>query len=469
MTGEGKKNMGGLATRRRRRVRALIGVLVVLALAGAAVFAVVQRPWDADASRGELTTAPEPAPVRPAPLVAPVPDSAPMPTPAALAAALAPVVGNPDLGAFTGSVSDAVTGTTLWSNDPTKPMTPASTTKVLTAAAALLALPSGHRVETRVVRGATPNELVLIGGGDVTLTAQPLGAPNIFPGSAHVADLVDQIKKSGAPVDTILVDNSAFTGPPLAKGWMPEDIAGGFITPMEPLMLDAGRIVPLEDESPRTTTPALDAGRALAKGLGLDPAKVATGSVPPGAAPVAAVQSAPLRERLGQMMTLSDNILAEAVGREIAIQRQMDPSFTGASTAVMTTLREAGFDLGGVTLNDLSGMSTDNRVPAGVLDAILNAAAGQKQPKLRPMLDYLPVAGSTGTLADRYSTGNRSAAGWVRAKTGTLSVASALAGYVVDDSGRILTFALMSNDRPPNASRPALDAIASTLRSCGCQ
>ncbi|KAA0025025.1 D-alanyl-D-alanine carboxypeptidase/D-alanyl-D-alanine endopeptidase [Antrihabitans cavernicola] len=461
--------MGGLATRRRRKIQALLGGLVVLVLLAAAAFVVVQRPWDADASRGELTTAAEPPPVVAAPLVAPVPASAPVPTPAALAAALAPVVGNPNLGSFAGSVSDAASGTQLWSADPTKPMTPASTTKVLTSAAALLALPSDHRVETRVVRGATPNELVLVGGGDVTLTAQPLGSPNIFPGSAHIADLVDQIKKSGAPVDTIVVDTRAFTGPELAPGWLPEDIGNGFITPMQPLMLDAGRIKPLEDESPRTPTPALDTGRALATALGLDPAKVALGSAPPGAAPVASVQSAPLRDRLRQMMVLSDNILAEAVGREIAIGEGVDPSFTGAASAVMDTLRKAGFDLGGVTLHDVSGMSTDNRVPAGVLDSILNAAAGDKQPKLRRMLDYLPVAGATGTLADRYASGNRSAAGWVRAKTGTLSVASALVGYVVDDSGRILTFALMSNDRPPDASRPALDAIASTLRSCGCQ
>ncbi|MGB2718899.1 MAG: D-alanyl-D-alanine carboxypeptidase, partial [Rhodococcus sp. (in: high G+C Gram-positive bacteria)] len=100
---------------------------------------------------------------------------------------------------------------------------------------------------------------------------------------------------------------------------------------------------------------------------------------------------------------------------------------------------------------------------------VLTSAAGTEQPSLRPMLDYLPVAGATGTLTDRYASGNRTGAGWVRAKTGTLSAASALAGYVVDVDGRILTFALMSNDRPPDVSRPALDAVASTLRLCGCQ
>ncbi|NLE79963.1 MAG: D-alanyl-D-alanine carboxypeptidase, partial [Rhodococcus sp.] len=46
--------------------------------------------------------------------------------------------------------------------------------------------------------------------------------------------------------------------------------------------------------------------------------------------------------------------------------------------------------------------------------------------------------------------------------------ASSLAGYVVDQSGRVLTFTFMSNGRPPGLSRPALDALASSLRTCGC-
>ncbi len=99
----------------------------------------------------------------------------------------------------------------------------------------------------------------------------------------------------------------------------------------------------------------------------------------------------------------------------------------------------------------------------------MTAAAGDGDPKLRPLLDYLPVAGGTGSLSDRYASGNRTGAGWVRAKTGTLSTASALSGFVVDQNGRVLTFALMSNDRPPEVSRPALDAIAGALRNCGCQ
>ncbi|MBJ8345992.1 D-alanyl-D-alanine carboxypeptidase/D-alanyl-D-alanine-endopeptidase [Antrihabitans sp. YC2-6] len=460
--------MGGLAARRQRKVRITLIVLVVVALAAASVLWLAQRPWEADASGAKVTTVAEPPPVTPAPNVVAVPDNGPIPSGAAIGAALGPGLANPDLGQFTGSVSDALTGTVLWSAAEERPMTPASTTKLLTAAAAMLALPMGHRVPTTVVAGQSPNELVLVGGGDVTLTAQPVGEPSFYPGSPRIDDLVEQIQRSGVKADTIIVDTGAFTGPGLAQGWSPGDIAGGYIAPIEPVMLDGGRLNPLQDESPRTATPALDVGRVLASRLGIDPANVRIGNAQSGAAPIAGVQSAPLRDRLGQMIGRSDNVLAEAIGREVAIKANADPSFAGAVSAVSDALRANDFDLAGVLLHDLSGLSVDNRVPARVLDSILLAAAGETQPALRPMLDYLPVAGGTGTLEDRYADGDRAGAGWVRAKTGTLADTSALAGYVVDVSGRVLTFAFMSHGRPPEASRPALDALAATLRSCGC-
>jgi serine-type D-Ala-D-Ala carboxypeptidase/endopeptidase (penicillin-binding protein 4) len=469
LPGQGKKNIGGLAERRRRHTRTLLVTLAVLAVAAAAIFAIAQQPWAGDLSKQKLTTNAAPSPVLPTPTVVPVPDTAPVPTPAALAAALGPAIGNPDLGAFTGSVTDADSATVLWSAGPEKPMTPASTTKILTTAAAMLALPLDHRVTTKVVAGQNPNELVLVGGGDPTLTAQPIGQPSMYEGSARLDDLVEQIKRSGVQADAILVDTDIYSGPPLARGWFPADIGGGYIAPIEAVMIDGGRLKPLEDESPRTATPALDAGRLLASELGIDTSRVRLGSAQSGASPIASVQSAPLRDRLGQMMAHSDNVLAEAIGREIAIEEGKDASFSGAVTAVTDTLHDADFDLAGLELYDLSGLSVDDRIPARLLDGVMSAAAGPKHEELRPMLDYLPVAGATGTLQDRYATGDRVGAGWIRAKTGTLSQASALVGFVLDASGRVLTFALMSGGRPPEASRPALDAIASTLRSCGCQ
>lgn len=468
-------------------------VATVVAVVVATVALVTVRPWTEEFRHGGLTIAAPPAPVKPFPQLNPASASAPEPSRQGLADALAHVATSPDLGNFAGSISDPDTRATLWSADPDKPMIPASTLKVMTTAAALLVLPPDHRLTTRVVAGSAPGEVVLVGAGDPTLTAQADGK-GYYPDGPKLSDLVAQIRAAGHPVDTVVVDTSLYSGPTSPAGWDPADIAGGSWAPIEPVMIDGGRLDPLVEYSPRSATPALDAGRRLALELGADPAKVRLGKAAPGAAELAHVESAQLRDRLRDMMIHSDDVLAETIGREIAAATGGEQSFAGAASATLTALKAAGFDTAGVTQIDNSGLSTDDRVPARLLDRIIAESAASAQPggadsggtaapsvidtgdsaavasPLAPLLDYLPVAGGTGSLAVRFVDGGpeRSGAGWVRAKTGTLSVSSALAGYVLDRDGRVMTFALMSNDRPPEASRPALDAVATTLRNCGC-
>jgi serine-type D-Ala-D-Ala carboxypeptidase/endopeptidase (penicillin-binding protein 4) len=481
VVGRSRKNIGNLAARRRRTIWIAVSAGVLVAVLAVGAVLVILKPWTEEFRHGGLTVAAPPAPVKPFPQVAAAPPTATAPSSQGLSAALAKVAAAPDLGAFSASVTDADTRTVLWSSDPDKPMVPASTAKVLTTAAALLMLPPDHRVTTRVVAGSDPGELVLVGGGDPTLTAQADGK-GYYPNGPRLADLVTQIKSSGRTFDAVAVDTSAYAGPTAPAGWDPADIAGGSWAPIESVMIDGGRLDPLVEYSPRTPTPALDAGKRLAAELGLDPARVRVDKAPAQAAVVARVQSAPLRDRLRDMMVHSDDVLAEAIAREIATAGGGEPSFAGAAAATNTALGAAGFDTTGLTLLDASGLSTDDRVPPRLLDRILAEAAGPQSgvattsasntsgpaSPLAPMLDYLPVAGATGSLSDRFTTRDHTAAGWVRAKTGTLSVSSALAGYVLDSDGRVLTFALMSNDRPPEASRPALDAIAATLHNCGC-
>ncbi|GGN83525.1 peptidase S13 (D-alanyl-D-alanine carboxypeptidase [Nocardia rhizosphaerihabitans] len=457
-------------------------VVAVLMIAGG--FAVIAKPWSPEFRHGGLTIAEPPRGQAAAAQVTPARSDAPAPTAAGIAAALAPVVGSPDLGAFAGQVTDPTSGTVLWSQDSTKAMIPSSTAKVMLVAAALLTLPDDQRVPTRIVAGA-PGELVLVAGGDPTLTTRADGG--YYTDGARIADLAAQVKASGRQVNAIVVDTSAYTGPTMAAGWDPIDIPEGSITPIEPIMLDGGRFDSSADYSPRTSTPALEAGRALAAELGVDPAAVRVGQAAKNGAELARVESAPLRVRLHDMMIYSDNVLAETIGRELAVATGREASFAGAVAATSAALTSAGFDIAGLQLADNSGLSVDDRVPPRLLDSIIATAAKpsgdaamvpagtQARPEsdpraaaLAPLLDDLPVAGGTGTLAPRFVTQNRAGAGWVRAKTGTLSVASALVGYVLDRDGRVLTFALMSNDRLPEVSRPALDAVAGTLRNCGC-
>ena len=80
----------------------------------------------------------------------------------------------------------------------------------------------------------------------------------------------------------------------------------------------------------------------------------------------------------------------------------------------------------------------------------------------------LPIAGGSGTLSNRFIDDQTAdAAGWLRAKTGSLTAINTLAGIVTDVSGRVLTFSLMSNNAGPTG-RTAIDTLAATLRSCGC-
>ena len=84
----------------------------------------------------------------------PVADTAAIPSAGGLAAALAPVAADPNLGKLGGRITDAMTGKELWQVADDVPLVPASTNKVLTAAAALLTLDRQARLSTRVVAGS---------------------------------------------------------------------------------------------------------------------------------------------------------------------------------------------------------------------------------------------------------------------------------------------------------------------------
>jgi serine-type D-Ala-D-Ala carboxypeptidase/endopeptidase (penicillin-binding protein 4) len=285
-------------------------------------------------------------------------------------------------------------------------------------------------------------------------------------------------------VRRVLVDVSRYTGDALAPGWMPADVAGGYIAPIEPVMLDGGREDPTQENSPRVEKPATAAAAELARRLGADPDTVSIGTAPPGAAVLGDVSSPPIQDLVATALRRSDNVLAEALAREVARATGAPASFSGASPAVLTVLRTHGFDVSGVTLVDGSGLSVDDAVPARVLTELLSAAAApdgsdanradanraheQRTAALRPLLVGLPVAGGSGTLADRYSGSAAGGRGWVRAKTGTLTGVTSLAGTVQDADGRVLVFALLSNGPTPASVRPRLDTLAARLRSCGC-
>ncbi|MGW0517994.1 D-alanyl-D-alanine carboxypeptidase/D-alanyl-D-alanine endopeptidase [Crossiella sp. NPDC003009] len=460
--------------KRGKKLVVLATVLVLLAALG--VGGVLGGPWLAQqlglSGPGGLGTQPPPAPLNPQAALRALPPQAPTPSAQGVAAALDPLAGNAALGELTGSVLDGTTGKVLWERGAGTARTPASTGKLVTAAAALLALDHQTRLSTTVVAGAEPGTVVLVGGGDTTLSGLPANKPTyFFPDAARLDDLVEQVKaKAGGPVNKIIIDVGRFAGPPMAPGWLNVDVAGGHIAPLVPLMLDAARRDPLTSTTPRSDKPAQAAAQELAKRLGGNPA-IEAGSAPQGAKVLAKVDSPPLPRLVAAFLSTSDNILAEAVARELARGTGNEPSFAGASKATLDTLSRNGLDVTGVKMSDASGLSTEDRVSAKFLSSLLAAASGTdaRAAKLRPMLTGLPVAGGTGTLAKRYDKGQAAGGrGWVRAKTGTLDGVNSLAGIVTTNDGRLLVFSFMATGAASDPARDALDTLASALRRCGC-
>jgi serine-type D-Ala-D-Ala carboxypeptidase/endopeptidase (penicillin-binding protein 4) len=454
-------------TKWRRSTHVLIGVAVLILVA--AVVGVAA--YGSNRHREVVALPAQPAAVTAQPAVTALSDTAPEPLPARLAAVLGPFAADPNLGTFGGRVTDAATGEQLWERGSAVPLQPASVNKVLTTAASLLSLDRDAVLTTTVLTDPDqPGLIILKGGGDPTLSAAPPGQDTWYRGAARISDLAKQIRDAGFAATSVQVDLSAFSGPTLAPGWDPLDIKNGDMAPMESVMLDGGRTQPVSVDSWRSDTPGLDAGRALASALNVDPKSVTViRTTPATAKQIAEVHSPPLLERLRQMMNDSDNVMAESIGREVAAQRGLPQSFDGGVQAVLGELKDNDIDTTGAFLRDSSGLSVEDRLTAMTLDEVVNVAVGPKHPRLRPLLDVLPIAGGSGTLSNRYldTDAGRDAAGFLRAKTGSLTGTNSLAGVVTDDSGRVLTFALISNNAGPTG-RTAIDALASALRSCGC-
>ncbi|EHY89244.1 D-alanyl-D-alanine carboxypeptidase, serine-type, PBP4 family [Saccharomonospora azurea NA-128] len=465
---------------RRRRLLVAVSVGVVLLLAAGVTLALppvsnrLGLPW---APNAPLADPPEPRDVRLA--LSGASASGAAPTPQGVAAAIDGLASDSDLGELHGSVVDPATGQVLWERGADTPATPASTTKVLVSAAALLALDHDMRLPTRVVEGAEPGTVVLVGGGDVTLSSLPPGEESIFPGAAHLDDLVAQVKEAtGGAVERVELDLSAYTGPETGAGWAPDDVPSTFMVKVQPAMLDGGRTDPKNKASMGQSDPAGNLAEEFAERLGAEVGGET--KAPENATVLGEVWSAPVDELVRHTLVESDNLLGEVLARQVAAAEDREGSFDGGAAATLDVLRRHGVDVSDVVLHDGSGLSPRNSVPASTLTQVIQLAAadddgGVKQldevtAKLRPLLIGMPVAGGSGTLAPRYDEeASESGRGWVRAKTGTLSGVHTLAGVVLTEDDRVLAFALMSDGKDQNKARAALDRIAAALRGCGCR
>ena len=453
---------------RRRITLAVIGLVLLLVGGGLAVSGLFTGGGGDGSDAVAVPEAELPDLGDAVPVLASLSSDAPAPDPTALSGVITPLLTAPGLGSgVSAEVVDVATGDVLLDLDATDPATPASTAKLLTAAAALTTLDPADTLETTVVAGATPGEVVLVGGGDLTLSRT---APSqTYPGAPTVADLATQVVAAlpaGTAVTRVVVDNSLFSGPLTASGWGAADAPSSYAAPVTAAAVDGARVSP--DSLARSGQPGLDAGAALADALGAPGAAVVLAEAPAGAETLATVRSAPIARLVEQALSLSDNMLAEALARQVALARNLPATFEGAARAVTEALAEAGIDVTGVSLADGSGLSLENKVPAGVLTAVVAGAGDGSLDGASAVLSGLPVAGYDGTLFDRGDADT--APGTVRAKTGTLLGVHALAGTAVTQDGRLLAFAVVADGSTGEAAaESALDAVASALAACGCR
>lgn len=388
------------------------------------------------------------------------------PTGRALTGLLGPLLGDAALGtAHTAAVVDVTSGRALYTKDAGRALTPASTTKIATAVAALSALGTDHRFTTRAALEPDTKELVLVGGGDPTLTAHADA-----DGWASLRTLADStaaaLKKRGIKKVTLSYDTTLYAGTALHPIGVNDNLA-----PVSALMADEGRT----DDSTsgptaRVSDPAVSAARTFAgflKKHGVTTTSPGPSKATGRADTLASVSSPPLSDVVERMLTNSDNDIAEALARQTAVAAGTRADFAGGAAAVGARLKLLGLPVAGARFHDGSGLDRDDRLTANLLTALLVKAGAADHPELRPVLTGLPVAGFTGTLSARYA--GDGAAGVVRAKTGTLTGVNALAGTVVDKDGRMLAFAfLTSGTTDPTAAISALDRTATALAACGC-
>ncbi len=186
---------------------------------------------------------------------------------------------------------------------------------------------------------------------------------------------------------------------------------------------------------------------------------------------IAVHHSAPLAEVTALINKASQNLYADLLMKTLAAEfpntddDDLEPgsSEMGIDVAMATYVR-AGIDTSKIRLVDGSGLSRLNLVTPQMTTALLSYMWRHDDQLVRNGFYHsLPLAGEQGTL--RHRLGNSLARGQMRGKTGTLTAASSLSGYVRSRAGRMLAFSIMTNHYTSRTSavRTAQDVIVEAL------
>ncbi len=344
------------------------------------------------------------------------------------------------------------TGEVIYKKNSHKLHHPASTTKLFTAATALAKLGSDYQFETTlysdaIVKGEVLGNVYLKGRADPVLQPQDI----VKLGDALLEAGVKSIQGYIVVDETYL--DAIWEGP----GWMWDD---------RPLWINALSIREVEPDANKMSR-ALACGHLLKttlmeKGINVM-GKVVPGTVPSDAHRVAKHLSPPLADLLKLMNKPSDNWIAELVFKTIGAEVMGEPgTWKKGREAIAEFLGEIMDEPPIHRFVDGSGLSRYNLLNAELLTRLLVYMYHNFE-VMPEFLASLPIAGVDGTLKNRMQ--GVSAEKVLRAKTGTLSGVSALAGYTVTADDEVFAFGILISHYigPARSARSIQDKIGNYL------
>jgi D-alanyl-D-alanine carboxypeptidase/D-alanyl-D-alanine-endopeptidase (penicillin-binding protein 4) len=361
------------------------------------------------------------------------------------------------------------TGQVVCSFNPRSKYSLASNTKIFTTATALGRLGPSHRMLTRVFasgkidrNGVLKGDLYLKGGGDPSLgTGAFLDA---FSGGAgsDIDRLALKVKRAGIKRVTgrVYGDASVFDG---LRGVADSGYATSpWIGPLSGLSINAGYTD--AGFNSFSSNPERLAAKMLALRLRSNGVRVRAGVAlrrTPGvkARRLVAKMASPDMAWMTAVTNLnSNNFFAEMLLKHLGAEvRGSGTTRAGASVVRRYVASSFGAKVSPV---DGSGLTISNRSSAFDVVKVLSQIRTSRVS--RAFYDSLPLAGKTGTLADRMR--GSAAQGRCRAKTGTLTGVSALSGFCFSRAGRKYTFSILMNDvYNTDAARRAQDRIAALI------
>ncbi|PWU43420.1 D-alanyl-D-alanine carboxypeptidase/D-alanyl-D-alanine-endopeptidase [Micromonospora globispora] len=189
-------------------------------------------------------------------------------------------------------------------------------------------------------------------------------------------------------------------------------------------------------------------------------------ATPADATPVARHDSMTLADLMVPFLKLSNNGHAEVLTKELGRVLSGSGTWSAGLTAISTYIGDNGMNTGTLRQRDGSGLSRRNMIPPAEFVSLLSAV--RAEPWFDTWYAALPIAGNAerfvgGTLRSRMR--GTAAANNVHAKTGSLTGASSLSGYVTDADGHLLAFSIVLNNYLTSSVKGLEDQIAIALAS----